>query len=1336
MIERTAASLEPCGLQRVLPSSKNALKGHRKLHSTFWQHGAIDIELFDACQTLVRSPLADLAANPLETSQRIKTEMKLGSMTASTFLLDFLYPQGAANFLRRVSPSFLDSRERPSQRLGRLGSRVQATSVSSSTHSAQTASASDDSASWIAAVSSENGRIPHGFRTSFPTPPVEKVQAATPEALLKLLREEDPADKYNRIWYLYSGLSEDLKPQFRTRVLLELSKSTRPMEAWRVADLFSLYRVEEWTEGIAKAAIVAELASNSVKQASHIFETGLETRGFMEGLDALVAYGLRFSDWQLVIDSWQLVLSKSGQRAPLMQEDASDPATTESISSGGKSERDANAGISIGRKLGGSGTDGLSLAVQFERVAELLDFPGRIAQLYSHLETPGVALHPQGIRHQLDSLLALMTRNSLSLFRSPDALFLVDRIGDMYKGYPRLMHLFLNRREKQDAIKLYRKYRQISGGSVSKNLLARLVPAFYPDDIQGMEQLREDWKRAGFKDLSRRTYLKFMSFYARHGDVRTLYEFWNEHRESVGETSTDSPLEKLSKESMVGIMLAQHDPEVLANFLRVHAMHGDVRQVRSILDQALEKHGRRSTTAEQNILLEAHTKVRDYEGALNVFTKICDHGKPDINSFFLVMRLASSLGDLEFTLEMFRLAKEYQLTPNAGVVDTLVEAYCQNERFSDAEILCVRNTEAGELKDKAVMLWNTLLHHHARRRDLTTVNRILGLMSSYKLPFNNETYDKLLTALVNCKQSQHALHLLQFAEKEGSFQPTLYHYILLMTAFIRTGEPHKVLDVHETMMKNKNFPESAERMTKLIAAYGKWKKMPRHKLPENSGQWFVRRALDTFKKSLGREDRTAIDDARSVTRQYSKIISILAEARDFTSAREIIDLYNKQFQKRAQDEKIPIHLLSSMILADYYEQRFDRAKKTWELVMNQLLESGRPASDIFEAKSKAVARDDGTVVDATNAQPHASAQVPTHPSQLPADLATESNLTASEGLSSRLQPVASGQVATPGNSTTVAHKSPSPPTLQTMASTRDGEIAGPGAALPRKSRPMRSRQVSVTDHDHQGTAALLPGVRYHLNEPLSTMQRIYVVERDPAGLQRLVRRVTNAGFEIDNANWNYYVQALARLKRWDVAFETCERKLMPQWEGWQSARQRRASKRQVPLHVRRLGRSPRYLRPIAHTLFILAKEYLDVEKMTPWSVQAGEIFKTINAQCPKVVRAIKSLIRDPESQVEKDIFEGEWDPEAKDLAGEIRSRRPFYQEDMETEHQAHDDAWPKPHSLASNPGGGSPRQPNDDVGNSEEIDAQAGVETASEDTRQTSPNDGAGNTSPLTKEDR
>ncbi|KAK3306965.1 uncharacterized protein B0T15DRAFT_528734 [Chaetomium strumarium] len=1201
MLERTATSIEPCSssLQRVLPSARSCLQSRRKLHTTFWHHGAAEMELIDACQALMRMP----PAQPTSHAPPTKPNKPPETMTASGFLLDFLYPTGTAALLRKpylIHPVRLDPRPRTSSRMSRLfTSAVSRHSDNPSTSHA----AARESGSLGEAEEHDVGKQRYheydfededgdegGGEEGAEEGAEEEVGFADPEALRKLLYS-DHAGAYDQIFQLYANLDPSLKDDFTTDVLLAIAPSTRPIEAWRVNDLFAHYRVDEWTEDIVRAAVKARLSLHNVPEAMSIFRTAMEQRGFGRALDYILSYGFELSSWDLILEAWQLYFSIKGESEPVFQppsqtttqpdveatdapgleevveseqlEDVEPDATpvaaaelqpsaepkaaepdaesaqlqnVESVvapsteqTAKSMPESTAVAALKPGQEPASSQdtqfavesgvvqdagaispadsavedspespvnheaatTRSTGLGISYPTLAATENFEVKVRELYKFLENDPERLDKRTAL--VDSFLKHIVRHSLDLFRPSDVIFMLDRARDPL-SYERYIILNAEQGRNRLASDLYKKYRALPNKArVAESVLRVMIDIFFPHNVHGMELLLEDWYR-DYGRLNERAYHKFMAFYAGRGDIKSIMRLVKEYAKHY-----DVEVEK--------------DPKWVANLMHAHAVRGDPEAARHVMDSAVERSGEPPEVKQWNILLNAYAKAGDYEGAIDLFAHICNECEPDDYTFATMMHMAGFRGDLQFTLELFQLARERNIEPNVAMMRALAEAYCQNDRHAEAEKLCVQLTKRREIAGDYTFLWNGLLRHNARRRDLTTVNRLLELMSSLGIAYNQETYSQLILALLYARQSHHAMHLLRVAHREGVFEPTADHYVMLMAAFINSGEPHMALRTNELMAKM-NYPESAMRMTKVIDALGRWQQLPSSKRRGLRGQHFLKRILRGFYEAMKREEQGAPDDVRSVVGLYSKVIFILTQMREFATVQQIVQLHNSRYPSRGTEETIPLKLLHSVMLADFYEKKYDRVKQTWELILERSSERYQPASA------------------------HLGAEDPTAPRK----------------------PVIYAQ-------------------------------------------------------------------RFRLCNPLKTMQRLYLQTEDPEGLMNLVSTVRERGFDLDSKNWNYHVQGLARLKQWRQAFTVCEEVLMPQWMGWYAVRAEAKEKNQLPLELRRAGTNPARPRPIAHTLLILAKEYMDLEQMALWSHEANREFKFITENCPKTVHAVTSMVR-------------------------------------------------------------------------------------------------------------
>jgi pentatricopeptide repeat-containing protein PET309 len=1115
-------------------------------------------------------------------------------------------------------------------------------------------------------------------------PTTEEVVLEGPRALEKLLNS-DHAGAYDQIFQVWTALEPSLKDKYMTDVMLAISASTRPIEAWRVIDLF-VHPVDQWTEDIARAAVKAHLTLHNVSEAMSIFKTALEQRGFGRALDHIVAYGFELASWDLVLQAWELYYNIKGEEEPAFESPAL--TTAEPVAGPyevqGKEEgaeltqhQDGSRDLELTpiqemetvsepdaeteqRQDVGSGTETLasqetapaisevnagteqpedvelaiepstsqmterntteknaeaqqlqsfepgtespssheaesvsgaaamqeaeavvdstpvrdvdvvggpaieqtpelmtdSLAAQrahpsaepaadslpeqseqpllnsthgYSTLAATANFEAKVNELYQFLESDPETLQQRTAL--VDSFLRHIVRSSMHLFQPSDVVFMLHRAPDP-RSYERYIIFNVEQGHKKLASDLFRKYRALPGVRMAVSVLRVMIDIFFPHNVVGMETLLEDWYRYHGR-LDERAYRKFMAFYGGRGDVKSIMQLAREYAKCYNRK-------------------VEGDPKFITTLMQAHAVRGDPDAAHQVMVEAAERTGEPPDIKRWNILMNAHAKAGDYEGAIDLFSYICDALEPDDYTFGTMMGMAGFRGDLQFTLELYQLSIDRGVKPSLTMVRALVEAYCQNDQFKEAERLCIRLTKRRDLSGDYTLLWNALLHHNAKRRDLATVNRLLEFMTSQGVAYNQDTYSHLLLALLYARQSHHAMHLLRVAHHEGVFEPTADHFILLMAAFINTGEPHMVLKTNQLMSKL-NLPQSAMRMTKVIDALGRWQQLPYSKRRGAKAEDYMRKILSEFHKSLEREDQGSPDDVRSIIGLYSKVLFILTQMREYVTVQQLIRLHNSRYPNRAGPDTVPLRLLHQMMLADFHEKKFDRVKETWRLVLYRATKRYQPASAIL------------------------------------------------------------------------------------------GSDQGRN---PDQKRAPDQEQTSDREQDPEEQTPLQPVLyaqRFRLCDPLKTMQRLYLEEQNADALLKLIATVRERGFDLDSKNWNYHVQALARLKRWREAFTVCEKVLMPQWTGWYSERAQGQVKNQIPLELRRVGLNPARPRPISHTLLVLAKEYMDLEQMSLWSREASREFKFITEECPKTIRAVTTM-HEVGSRLERQVVgeDSEW----------------------------------------------------------------------------------------------
>src|SRR5262249_25148307 len=135
----------------------------------------------------------------------------------------------------------------------------------------------------------------------------------------------------------------------------------------------------------------------------------LQTHGFAQGVDLLVAYGLRNSTWELVVRAAELFTVRF-----------------QSIES----------------------TD-----VQFKEVSAVPNFMDRITQCYDFLSEKNLDVKPD-----LDFLLRLVVQRSIGLFDRKDAVLILDHVKDPI-AYESFIQLCMERGQKKLAGDMYLRYR-------------------------------------------------------------------------------------------------------------------------------------------------------------------------------------------------------------------------------------------------------------------------------------------------------------------------------------------------------------------------------------------------------------------------------------------------------------------------------------------------------------------------------------------------------------------------------------------------------------------------------------------------------------------------------------------------------------------------------------------------------------------------------------------------------------------------------------------------------------------------------------------------------------
>ncbi|KAI0970185.1 hypothetical protein F4678DRAFT_437765 [Xylaria arbuscula] len=897
MLEKTAACLEPCGL-RVLPPPKKAVRSARQLHTAFWQHGAADIELTTAWQTLMHGTLDASSSS------------RSPSLAASAFLLDFLYPTGAAALMRRPSPTSpartdrLRLRPRPSH----VSPRLYNSSLPrphQHPRSSPPAQEQPDVATPDREV--ENGRPDDNAPLSQGPSDVEL--SAIQVAIDRILKSNSHS-KVDTLWRHYQSLNEPAQNAYARKILAFLSETARVSDSWKISELFQKLEVTGWDNGTFVAGVSAEINLQNLSQALSIFERGLrsatlDNTALVDALDLLLVYALTSPTMDSLESIWKLYPEMAA--------------------------RWDFDGI----------TGDLKHCASVAGLADkVLMLPGYVIE---RLNDPS---SQESDREALQVLQKILVRRALVSceYSEVTSLLLLTKDPLAFEDYLYSADMGGRRKVSPD---VYAIYRDLPGSSPGHGALHRVFAAYtqpntpYPKMMEGVELLWKDWHRF-HGTPSRRAYQKHLGFYAARGNKERVYSMWTEY------------VERFRNDPTVNIFHGNEGSDTFAHLLQVHAVNAEPEEAQRIFDDMMDKFKIRPSMYDWNILLNAYAKADDYNGAIATFDRICQANQPDKYSYGTLMQMAGSRGDLAFAVDLYRRARNTGIFANDAMLSSLVDAYCQNDLFKEAEDVCTRASAKGII---ATRMWNKLIYYNALRRDLANINRILNNMADRNIPYNNFTYQQLLLGLALCRQSQHALHLLTVSIKEKVFEVTPAHFQIVMSALLRTGEPTMIKRLC-LLMNDHGVPVTEDIVFRLSQSLSQWKDFSPKQRRQRSLQNRLGDALRTFFTIYGQSPGTRTDKAfsnakpvrrrellRSGTEvyQFSTMMSIFAQLNDSMHVNELVQLYRHVFQGPNDEGMMPLAMLNAVMLSALQEQRYDRVRSTWEFLFENAKIEARSA---------------------------------------------------------------------------------------------------------------------------------------------------------------------------------------------------------------------------------------------------------------------------------------------------------------------------------------------------------------------------------------------------------
>jgi pentatricopeptide repeat-containing protein PET309 len=913
MLERASTCLETG--RHLLRTPRQCVRSRRTLHSTFWHHGASDLNLpvWWASPGIFEPADGDASGR--------HTTLSRGSNGPNGLFLDFLYPEKTMAILQKISTyryAAIENRRRTqvSRNVIRQLSTIRWSERGADNEEEATEHALRDTQLQEIQVREDMEERLRGSTAS--------------DALYTLLQGKTPG-KQELAWRLYSAIQAPSRTSDLKAKLLEyLASHTVSVESSRVLQIFDALPVEDRRASSYRAAISAYVILRMVGPALQLHEKAASRySGLNCGTDALLGRTIEDNQWDLTMRVFRTFLRSA---LPVYVQNSPFDNHREDILPVWKI-------VAQLPNLSDHLSSLLEYAEQFRheldstkenRIALKTFINGFVPVVIEQVLTP--------VKPDEDHILRL----GLGLFHDLRALGL-PRARSYDYALQRLLSLPRYREyTNQHKIfqKLYSMYREESLQAPrsrirpSKSLISKLIRQHgskgsiqVVDDL--VNDLHEFYRRQWCSHAPTLVYL--VQFYAEQGVVDRVHEYFD--------------------------VLRTHHPafaklHTISSLLYVHARQVDVQGTKTQFKRISEEFGLVPDTACWNILLLAYTRADDLEGALECFNSILESGVvPDRHTFGPLLDLCAARGDIEAFEALYSKAEQLNISVRLDVKAraSYVQALLQSDDAEGAEAVAqamLQSYKAETLRGSLTHTWNLLITHYALQGDVGNSRRLYRQMVDNHIPLDSWTYAALMRALIEVHQTNAAYKILRVTMPNNNMRVHAFHYALVITGFLREGQ-YDIAERAHKRMEERNVMQTANSRQASLLAIGitELRKLQEEKVRDPRTRLIaVEEALrgmvfEGYGPELANREpkhsRFIDSKENSVPQGYFGLLILLYSTRGaYEICKELFEAASTASANQANYQP-PVMLLTTIMEAHFKAKEYDEVKKCWDLALAQ-----------------------------------------------------------------------------------------------------------------------------------------------------------------------------------------------------------------------------------------------------------------------------------------------------------------------------------------------------------------------------------------------------------------
>jgi len=899
MLERASKCLESGG-RHLFKASKPCLRSRRRLHASFWKHGASDLVL---PMWWMSSSASDHATGDAQNRESSRP----ATNSHHEPLLDFLYPEKTLAFIRRLSAYGTDTTDvRRKQTLG-SSMRQFSTSKGQSRHNEQ-----------------EPWQIKQEMESML-------LQSTADDALQQLLWSNTPG-KQELAWYLYSAIPDrDRTVHLRSDMLDYLEKSDLTYTGARVLEIFDVIPPEHRRSSSYRIAVASYIALQMVGPAIQLLEEAANRFDTVQiGFDVVLKRTTQDYQWDLSFRAFQIFL-RQAERINLRPSEwftYTKMHNWETLFGG-------SAHITEPVEHLQSFLEHIRLfqhelvSIQGGKNALMLFLTGYVPGVIQQMITTFEPKNPQ-----LLSSLKILFHDLRSMGLSTSILYeytiaaMLDT--PRYREYMTQPTPF---------VVLYEEYRQQyldgAGPAPTRRLLGKLLMQYGTRfNFYRLDQIVEDARKFHRSNPYTPTMLtNLLRFYAQGGLVNRVHEFF-------GELQSRYP-DLINLRTIISLTYV---------YARSNDVPGAIRQFKRIA----EEFGMVPDTACWNTLLLAFTRSDDLEGALECFNNLQEAGvRPDLYTINPMLDLCAARGDVEAFEALFSRAKalDIPVETDRRARSGYIQAFLNAGEPEGAEAIAHRllqSWRAGTLKGEQIThAWNLLLSYYAVIGATAESRRIYKQMIDYKIPLDSWTYGGLMRALVEAKQTNAAYKIMRTTMRNNHIQVYAFHYAIAITGFIREGQNHRAMEALARMQRNGLYQTESSRQAALLSIGVSELMYLRKHAPSDPKARLI--ALEEeLRKSLMAEHghELAHDQPKHgrfidspelshVPQGYFGLVILLYTTRGAYDICKELFLAASKNQTEQRNFDVPIALLTAIMEAHFKAEEFDDVERCWELARQE-----------------------------------------------------------------------------------------------------------------------------------------------------------------------------------------------------------------------------------------------------------------------------------------------------------------------------------------------------------------------------------------------------------------